>query len=358
MNEIKHDDKIFNSQKVYEDEKPQKKRKKGKKALIIVLSCLLALVLLGTAAFYIMFDYYYNKLNIVPQSTQNLSTNPSATPLVDDEVPEKDDVYNILLIGTDARTPSETGRSDTMMLVTINPTTKRIVITSFMRDTYVEIPGHGSNRLNAAYNFGGAPLLKQTLKNYYSVNIDWYVKVDFTAFIQVIDAVGGVQIDVSKSELYHLYKNVKDLNRELGHTPITDGLLDNYGLQTLNGKQALGYARIRKLDSDFVRTSRQREVLKQLFVQGKAAGVTKLLDVADDILPLITTDIGKSDLLNMMAKLGTFLTYDLVQNRVPVDGTWKYEKKKNMEVIVCDFDANRDLLHDFMFGYAVEQPQE
>ncbi|MDO4568669.1 MAG: LCP family protein [Clostridia bacterium] len=350
----KREPNIFNEQDFGghgETAPPRGSSKRGLKVFIIFLSSILTVLIALTAVFLAMFDKYYDMLDIVPHVTLEA---PATTNGQSDDVPaHEDEIYNILLIGTDARKANETGRSDTMILVTINPSTKRIVVTSFMRDTYVGIPGHGSNRLNAAYSFGGATLLKQTLKNYYDVDIDWHVKVDFTSFIQIIDSVGGVTINVTERELSFLNKNVRDLNLELGFTPVDDGVLADYGLQNLNGKQALGYARIRKADSEFARTSRQREVLEQLFIKAKAAGVTKLLDIANQILPLITTDISKPDLLSMMSKLPAFLEYDFVQARIPIDGTWQYQTVNNMDVIVVDFEVNREALQDFMFGYAV-----
>ena len=157
---------------------------------------------------------------------------------------------HFLLVGRDAHGPGENGRSDSMILCSVDTGAKRVTLISFLRDIYLRIPGHGSNRLNAAYSWGGAELLKQTLQENFGVTADVTLEIDFEGFQNVIDQLGGVDIDLTDEEADHLNN---------GH-----GWSLHAGVNHLDGQQALAYSRIRYLDSDFYRTERQRNVLTAL----------------------------------------------------------------------------------------------
>ena len=172
----------------------------------------------------------------------------------------------VLLIGTDAYTVKQRGRSDTMLLFQINVQTGQIRLVSFLRDLYVKIPGHGKTRLNAAYVFGGAELLKQTLQDNFGVTVDRTVAVNFSLMVKVIDQIGGVMVDVSTSERKQLNSILKYYNTRNGY-PKNDQLLESEGEQTLTGKQALCYSRIRKTDSDFQRVGRQRKIIEAVYAR-------------------------------------------------------------------------------------------
>ena len=188
-----------------------------------------------------------------PEPTQNI-TLPGILEL------SSPTVFRLLLIGTDAYTLKDAGRSDTMVLVQVDTSTCEVKLVSFLRDLFVQIPEHGKTRLNAAYVYGGESLLRQTLADRFGVTADRSLAVNFSVMVDLIDQIGGVQVEVSERERKQLNSILKFYNTK-NKFPQRDELLEQSGLQTLTGKQALCYSRIRKIDSDFMRTSRQRKVL-------------------------------------------------------------------------------------------------
>ena len=184
------------------------------------------------------------------------------------------EMQNILLLGIDARPGERTGRSDTMIILTVDADQNVIRMVSLMRDLYVEIPGRKNNRLNAAYVFGGAELLMQTIEQNFGIHVDHYVAVNFSMLANLIDQLGGLELNV-ESDYYKDRINavIKCDNRVLG-IDVNDGLLTSAGLQTLTGKQAQAYARYRygTSDGDFGRTQRQRDVI--LKILEKLRGLT------------------------------------------------------------------------------------
>ena len=242
-------------------------------------------------------------------------------------VGQEQDLVNILLIGQDAREGETRARSDSMILMTFNKTAGTVTMTSFMRDLYVQIPGYQDNRINAAYAFGGMELLDETLLLNFGVEVDANVEVNFEGFSDIIDVLGGVDIELSSAEA-----NVLGLSS---------------GLHRLNGDQALSYARIRKIDSDFNRTERQRKVIASLFHSLKTAGFSQLTGLVDTILPLVTTDMTNTRIVSYVTDLFPMLaTSSLTSNRIPADNTYSMNSVRGMSVIVADMDANRAILKE------------
>lgn len=264
-------------------------------------------------------------------------------------------VKNILLIGTDARSSEEDGRSDSMIILSINSKKKRIVMTSILRDSYVEIPGHGSNRINAAYSYGQEALLIQTIEQNFKIPIDSYAKVDFFSFIDIVDAVGGVEIDVSDEEMKWINAYLNETNELLGKE-FGDGYLTQSGRITLTGKQALSYARIRYIGTDFQRTERQREILSAVAdkVKTNPSSVSKLMST---VLPKITTNIPDSELSIMGMKAPLYVGYDVEQIHLPADGTWSNATINKMSVLQLDFEKNIQYFKDVVYGDGVEESQ-
>lgn len=261
-----------------------------------------------------------------------------------------DDVLNVLLIGTDARTSDYRGRSDSMILVSINKETEEIVMTSIMRDVYLKIPGKGYNRINASYAYGGADLLIQTIEQNFKIRIDKFVQVDFTSFEKVVDAVGGVTINVSDAEATAMNTYIKQLNRTAGR-PLEEGFLEKGGKYKLTGVQALAYSRIRKVGhSDFERTQRQRRVLDEIIKSAKDLSIGELSDSLDVILPLITTDFKKGELIDLILGSVSYLSYDRVQLRIPADHTYSNMRIRGMAVLGIDFDENRRIMYETIYG--------
>lgn len=264
-------------------------------------------------------------------------------------------VKNILLIGTDARSSDEDGRSDSMIILSINSKKNRMVMTSILRDSYVEIPGHGSNRINAAYSYGQEALLIQTIEQNFKIPIDAYAKVDFFSFIDIVDAVGGVEIDVTDEEMKWINAYLNETNELLGKE-YGDGYLTQSGKITLTGKQALSYARIRYIGTDFQRTERQREILSAVAAKVKAnpSSVSKLMGT---VLPKITTNIPDTELSLMGMKAPMYLGYDVEQIHLPADGTWSNATINKMSVLQLDFEKNIQYFKDVVYGDGVEENQ-
>lgn len=249
-------------------------------------------------------------------------------------------VKNILLIGSDAREGDTVYRSDTMMLVSIDTNNKKIKLTSFLRDSWVEIPEKGYKRLNSATAIGGIQLLIDTLEYNFKVDIDNYAMVDFAAFEGIVDALDGVNVSITQKESAYLNKFF-----------INEGISVSAGENVhLNGSQALAYCRIRKLDSDFYRTERQRKVMFAIKDKASQASLPTLLKVAKEITPFVQTDLSKSEITKLSVKASTsYLKYDIEQMSIPADGTWKSATKSGQSVLVFDIEENSRLLKNFIY---------
>lgn len=270
------------------------------------------------------------------------------------EIPISEDVYNILLIGTDNRSEGEVGRSDVMMIASINQKTKKIYLTSFLRDCYVYIPGYGNTRLNHAYAYGGPALLMETLETNFKVHIDKYAMVDFFSFMDVIDILGGVWIPMSSDEVKVANQYIWSMNKLMGEDWDTDYLWgEGYGesgWRLLNGKQALAHARNRYTGSDYERTARQRMIINQIIDGAMQATPATLVDLAQAVLPQITTDMTKSEILSYAANIAAYIDYDVEQLQIPAAGTYSGATISGMSVISLDLDDNIAYLQDKIYA--------
>lgn len=258
---------------------------------------------------------------------------------------ESKDVINILLIGSDTRKVGGAGRSDAMIIVSINKKTKMITATSIMRDIYLHIPGKKNNRINAAYALGGADLLMETIRQNFKLELSDFASIDFYAFIDVIDEIGGVTLDVSQREIPIINNYVSEINILTGVEETKDHLTEP-GLLLLNGKQALGYARNRYVgNSDFERTARQRRVLEQIFDGVKDLSILELNDLVNTVLPQITTNLTKGEIFSLVLGLPSYANYDLQQLRVPIDGSYRNMRVRGMSVLDVDFKENINEIH-------------
>lgn len=249
------------------------------------------------------------------------------------EILNSDKVMNILLIGTDGRKTTERGRSDSMILVSVNKVTKKIYLTSLMRDILVDIPGvTKNNRLNASYSFGGPDLLMATIEQNFRVKVDKYVSINFESFKTVVDYLGGIEITVTDSEA----KRIEGLEKG--------------GTYVLNGDQALAYSRIRKIGGDFERTNRQRKVLGIIIERCKKLNVFQLMDIMDFVLPQVKTNMPQTEIFNHVMSAPTYTSYEVVSQRIPCDGSWKYLTVRGMAVIGINFGTNFDYLKETVYS--------
>ena len=249
-------------------------------------------------------------------------------------------VTNILLIGSDTRDENERGRTDSMILLSINKQTKQMTMTSLMRDCYVEIPDHGWAKLNAAYSYGGAELLMDTIEQNFDVAVDKFVYVSFFSFIDIVDAVGGINIDLSDDEAQYMTDPMAEQNKYLGNKKGTDYLSHGGDDMLLNGNQALAYARLRYVgNADFERTQRQRTVITKIISQAKTLSPLKLDNFMKVCCSELTTNMTKGEMYIMFYKLLFSMNYDMQQLRIPQEGAYYYGTHDEQSTLDLDFDA-------------------
>lgn len=261
-------------------------------------------------------------------------------------------VTNVLLIGTDGRSLDERGRSDTMILVSLNSATNEIDVTSFMRDCYVEIPDYGWDKLNAAYSYGGAELLMDTIEHNFGVRIDDYVSINFISFASIVDAVGGIDVDLSDAEAREINVILQAEVNEIMGDGIYDDLLSGGGTNVhLSGKQALSYARIRYVgNADFERTERQRKVVELVMDKAKTLNPVTLQNISSSVMPNVTTNMTTSKLYLLSLRAPFLLAYERKQLRIPVDGSYYGQSTPSGDALIVDFNANHDVLRSDVFS--------
>ncbi|MGM9637009.1 MAG: LCP family protein [Eubacteriales bacterium] len=378
---------------------PLKKSQLALRIILIVLGVLILLLLAAGITLYALFSHYYNKIEIIdpfdtnspyyseeeiiwdipdetddpndlfyPPATSPTGGNPetgdapatgeaptTGTPPVTDtpitiEGPPTSDagyvmqfsdkVQNILLIGTDGRTATERGRSDSMILLTINEETNQIVMTSLMRDIYLHIPVVDTyNRINAAYAYGGVSLLAQTIEENFKIHIDKYVRINFTGFEDVVDILGGVDVQLNADE-------IKFVGLEGQATP---------GIVHLTGATALKFCRCRYLprnglSGDFARTARQREFLTLISDKLRTKSLFEINDLLNSFLPEVTTNLTKDELLSMLMKITTYFSYDIKSYSLPISGSWQYATIRGMSVLSINFKKNYEALEKMING--------
>lgn len=270
-------------------------------------------------------------------SEENKLSQESNTENHDEDPITDKNIVNILLIGQDKRPGEENSRSDTMIIATINKKNNSIKLISLMRDMYVHIPDYGFNKINAAYAFGGTDLLDKTVEKNFLINIDGSVEVDFSGFEKIIDTIGGVDIELNKDEAYYLSK--------------VKGLKLTEGKNRLTGEIALEYARIRYIgNDDYERTERQRNVLVSVFNEIKASNLKTLLELADEILPLIATNLTNTQILSLVTRTVLMDVSAIETYRIPADGTFTPDTIYEMSVLVPNLTTNRELIKEYM-GY-------
>ena len=242
-------------------------------------------------------------------------------------------VKNILLIGNDSRNADEGGRSDAMILVSISSRTNSIHLTSLLRDIYVDIPGHDGNRLNAAYAYGGPELLMETLEENFDIEVNRYMLVNFQAFANLVDAVGGVDLELSNEEVQYVNGYLVEYNQLEGRAEGTDYLDSSLsGKIHLNGPQALAYCRNRYIGSDFARTERQRKVVAAAVKNAPFALVTNGSELIEGVMSNITTNLTKTELSGLMMQAPMMITYDMVSGSIPLEGTYSNSNIRGMAI--------------------------
>lgn len=361
-------------------------KKKKKKWIIALVSVVLVLGILVGAG-YGVFHHYYSLMGRL-ESHDPVSPDdpfgelppddedePSQPPLSEDDVSKleeelrknleqmeadsdlyRTDAFNILLIGVDSRSDSMSGRSDCMILTSINKKTKQVTMTSFLRDIYCSIPGHGNNRLNTAYAVGGTELLKDTIKANFGISVDRCMVVNFYLVMDLVNAVGGIDLDLTADEIGVMNRYyINHHNRLLGQPEGTDILSqDDAGTIHVNGNQALAYARVRYIGTDFARTGRQRTVITKCLDKVKKMGLGEISSLAEDFLPRVRTDLTEGDCAALLLMALNLNDYAFESLAVPVDGSWNSANINGMSVLTINFSENAKAWHDMVDGGTVD----
>lgn len=342
-----------------ETENTKPKRGTGKKTLTVVLIVLLVLLLVVLAALlyvdHLMGLIHYDD-NTVPTMNQqemedylNAHKDTTAPDFTGDVIHPDDvtletvdgsllgdhDLINILLVGQDRRPGESRARSDSMILCSFDTSTRELTLISFMRDMYVRIPGYSSHKMNSAFAWGGFPLLNETLLTNFGIETDGAFAVDFDGFEGVIDAIGGVDIDMTAAEANYI-------NR-------LNGTSYSEGFNRLDGINALTYARIRYLgNADFDRTSRQQNVISAILERCKTLSLSELNSLLETVLPMLTTNMEKSTIMSYAAELLPLVAGVTIQERVriPADGTYSFAYVSEMSVLMPDLEANWEILRE------------
>ncbi|GAA0218775.1 LCP family protein [Metaclostridioides mangenotii] len=290
-----------------------------------------------------IYGYVYFKLKTIQDNSINIDS------LNSNDYKSDKSITNILLLGTDARPGEEKSRSDAMMILTLDNKNKSIKLTSLNRDTFVDIPGHGEQKLTHAYVYGEAEMLIDTIEQNFELDIQHYATVDFNSFIDVIDALGGVEVEVQKSEIRELNKFIPETykwskNKDKGSIEY----IQNSGKQKLNGYQALSFSRIRKNDSTAERDRRQRDVIQALINEAKDLPKSKYAGVVNSLLPYVKTNMNPNTIISLGTQLIGIGNLDLKSLEFPMNID-KGRKIGNSGFVIPFDSEDINVLHDFIF---------
>lgn len=377
----------------------KKKKKTNKKNVAVIITCaVLALILIIVLCAYLILKSYIGKINHVGREEWDISYVDESTEPVTDEngetvdatvsselnsqgadyvsggqAREEDYVRNIVLIGSDNRHYENLlncpGNSDAIILVSVNSKTKKIYLTSIMRDTAAYITytdemkskysnwKDGYDKINAANARGGPEFLLDTIESNFKIKVDDYVLVDFYSLIDIIDVLGGIPMTLTDVEAEAANNYIRDMEHDRyvqkhngsdeGFTPMY--LLEGGGNLVLNGVQAVGYARERQTSgSDYTRTERQRAVIEQIIIKCKTMSITKLNELANTLLPKVYTNMTENEILGMITDAITFLNYDVEQVRVPFDNMYYSTSAGNL--MPNDYQETAEKLQSIIFA--------
>ncbi len=319
-----------------------------KKAMKLLLSVFLALVIIIASTYVFGMMYVNNKVSKI--KVVGISKDPKEMGVDNIKFDKQENsITNILLLGTDSRdTKGDEGRSDAMMILTMDKKNNELKLTSIMRDSLVSIEGHGEEKITHANAYGGPSLSIKTVNQNYNMNIMDYVKVDFFGLERIIDYVGGVSIDITAEEIPIANGYINEVAGIENKEPLH---IKRPGLQTLTGIQAVGYCRIRYVgNSDFQRTERQRLVLSALFGKLKTKSIIEIPGAVNAIIPCVETSINSKEIIAYSTYILTHRMFNIEQSRVPYDGMYKDAMVNDMSVLIWDKPATIEKLHSFIFG--------
>lgn len=355
-------------------EKKQKPLRRVLKVCLIILAAILALALVAFSIFFFKLKHMSrNATDIVAQPTVGpnpveTAAPPSLVPVEDpddldlttdydpaidpNEIgqdpifavdPYDEDVINILLLGNDARDDYDHGRSDTMMLLSYNSRTHEAKLVSFLRDTWIYIPGRDKwNRINTAYRFGGVGLAINTINTNFGLDVQYYIRTDFESLVEVTDLLGGIDLYLTERETQFINKGAPD------STPLEE----RDGMHHLDGAQTLVHSRNRSIgNGDWSRTERQRNVMNAFLERAmQEKSIASLTSLIYSMFDLVETNLKPAQMISLAADVVFGGGVQLQSRPLPFEGTWQYAKESGMAVIHIDIDENRRLLHEYIYG--------
>ena len=346
-NEPKHEDKINNGKKI----KKQKPKKKMNIFVKILLTLLILIIVFVTVVFSTSYIYLKNKLGKIDYVDLK-STEITINHGVDESLAT---YRNIALLGIDARSDTfGTGnRSDCIMILSLNEKTKDVKIASVYRDTYLNIDGHGLDKVTHAYSYGGPKLALNTLNKNLDLNITEFVAINFDTVRVVVDSIGGVEIPIDSQEVKYINGYINSLNKQFGTSSAN---ITTPGTYKLDGVQALAYSRIRYTDGgDYIRTERMRDVFMAVFKKAKTMNISELNNLANTILPHVSTNISENEIMGMIPKAISFNIKDSFG--------WPYETEGKMITKVwygvpINLQKNVSKLHESLFNEVDYEPTD
>ncbi len=304
-----------------------KKKHVGRRVIAVLLVLIMLLVLLAAGAGVWAYSYVTEDYE-----SKELIHHTDVSALM-----QSDDVTNILLMGVDNANTDASTRSDSMILLSIDRKNKQLKLTSFMRDMYVDVPGHGFTKLTHACAYEGPGLTVDTIESNFSVKIDGYVKIGYDVFRTLVDGLDGITVpEIDEAESAALAR---------------EGVMIDPGTNIhMNGDEALQYVRIRRGQSDFQRTGRQREMLSLIVKKAKTESPVKLLKLAKALLGEVESSIPKKELIPLALHVLPCLGNEIPEQQIPAEGTWWDETVSGMMVLRVHFDENIETLRTFIYG--------
>lgn len=326
----------------------------NKRMRTILLVTLLVILTAGAYGVYYAYNVY-DSMDVTPISTDKgtLGIKPETENKINMFTNSKE-VINILLLGTDKREPDETSRSDSIMILSIDPVSHNIKISSLMRDSYVQIKGYKYNKLGHAYAYGGPELAINTVNNNFDMNLEYYAVINYGGLINVIDALGGVDIDIKDYEIDMVNGYISDVAK-IENVPFK--MLETTGMQNLTGVQAVGYARVRYVgDGDFERTERQRSVLTSMFNKFTNLKAAQIPAVAAKLAPNVETNISLSNMIRISSSVYNAGIRNIIQARFPTDDNAE-GKLTTAWFYMFDKEATVEELHNFIYNNEIPRSQ-
>lgn len=257
-----------------------------------------------------------------------------------------DSVTNIALFGIDAGEDG-VGRSDSIMIATIDSKNKKLKLTSIMRDSYVNIEGRGLDKLNHAYAFGKDALAIKTLNQNFDLNIEDFAAVNFSTLPKIIDKIGGIELDIDSEELQYINGYISNIN-SVNKTNISS--ISSTGLQHVNGTQAMAYCRIRYTSGgDYKRTERHREVLSKIFEKIASLSPAKYPSLLNELLPMVKTSLSVNEILDLGNEVLKIGNLNLEQERFPLDGYCQGKMINGVYYLTFDKETTVNQLHNYIF---------